>query len=270
MHTPQTRGVVFRHPLRSATICITLLLTLFLSCQNPAGPSTDGSPDDGTTDGGTNTPVIDDEPGTGGGGGSGGSTGGDSSTGDVAPEPITITFVLDMVIDAGNGVSLSTAHSAPAPISVTAGEPVRLTQGMGMTATGPMLTGGTGTYHASGWSEENYSSQFPKVFHTHQTYEAPSGPGYYLPGFEATFTEHTTLYIRWLPELDNIAAQVMYYEPGDSSNTTAGPIVHVRDELPFETTAQFTQRVSPSWTLPGNEGIYSWQSDERSEYQPSV
>ncbi|MFW5828276.1 MAG: hypothetical protein ACOCU4_09290, partial [Alkalispirochaeta sp.] len=232
MHTPQTRGVVFRHPLRSATICITLLLTLFLSCQNPAGPSTDGSPDDGTTDGGTNTPVIDDEPGTGGGGGSGGSTGGDSSTGDVAPEPITITFVLDM--DSGEESvfgTLTTSATAPAPLEATAGIPVRLDQGTGFTATGSDPGGpGTLTYHASGWSEEPYSTQFAKIFDP--SGDAPSGDGYYLPGFEATFTEDTNLYIRWLPEYDNVAARITYREPS-GTDTIAGPILHLRDALPF-------------------------------------
>ncbi|WP_146049319.1 InlB B-repeat-containing protein [Alkalispirochaeta sphaeroplastigenens] len=212
-----------------------VLAAVLAGCANPMGSSTSSG---GTTD----------------------------RVGGGAPTPITITFVLDT--DTGGGFSLSTSATAPAPIAATAGVPVRLTQGIGFTAeaTGAGPGGSSVTYHASGWSTEPYSTQFPKIFDSGGP--APSGTGYYLPGFEATFTENTTLYARWLPEFDNIAAQVTYHEPGNVSNTTAGPILHVRDQVPFETTAQFVARVSPSWTVVENHGIYEWRSVERDIFQP--
>lgn len=228
------------------------LAVVFVGCGNPTGGETSAPTTPGADGGDT-------------GGGTGG-TGGD--TGTVTPTPITITFELD--VDAGGSFMLSTSHTAPEPITVLAGEPVRLTQGMGFTA--EQAGAGPGessvTFHASGWSTEAYISQFQKIMNPWEP--APSGPGYYLPGFEASFTEDTTLYIRWLPEYDNIAAQVTYHEPENASNTALGPILHVRDQVPFETTARFVERVSPSWTVVENHGIYEWRSVERAGYQPNA
>ncbi|SIQ12476.1 repeat domain (List_Bact_rpt) [Alkalispirochaeta americana] len=176
--------------------------------------------------------------------------------GDVAPTPITITFVLDT--DAGEGMTLSTSHSAPAPIAATAGVPLRLDQGIGFTATGPGPGGGALTYHASGWSTEPYSSQYERIMNPSSS---EPDDGWYLPGFEATFNENTTLYIRWLPEFDNIAAQVTFVEPGTGTRTVDGPVMHLRDVLPFERTAYFQDALSAPWTVSSNQRVWEWKSE---------
>lgn len=211
-----------------------ILFVLFwlISCSNPLG-------NDGST------------------GGSSATTGTDAGGGSVAS--VTISFVLDT--DTGDGFTLSTNHSAPVPITVAAGAPVRLTQGIGFTAeaVGAGPGGSSVTFHASGWSTESYSSQFQKIMNPGGP--APSGPGYYLPGFEASFSEDTTLYMRWLPALDNIAAQVTFVEPGSGTATVTGPVLHLRDVLPFERTAYFQDAVPAPWSVNPNERVWEWESE---------
>lgn len=248
---------------RFLMVLLLLLAAVLAGCENPTSSNSSGSgaanpdecldcsPPGGDTAGGG------DSGGTGTGGGSDGTSGDggtDGGAGDVPPSPITITFVLDM--DAGEGMMLSTSHSAPAPLAATVGVPVRLNQGIGFTATGPG-PGGEITYHASGWSKEPYSTQFGKIVDSEGP--APSGDGYYLPGFEATFTEDTTLYTRWLPEYDTVAARITYQAPS-GTGTVLGPILHLRDQLPFESMVQFQDRISPPWSVDNNQRVFEWKS----------
>jgi len=118
------------------------------------------------------------------------------------------------------------------------------------------------TYHASGWSTEDYSTQFGKIMNP--AGPAPSGSGYYLPGFEATFTEDTTLRIRWLPEFDTVAARITYRQPGGGANADTTTILHLRDEIPFESMASFGARIAPPWTTDSSHRVYEWISDNNS------
>ncbi|WP_083914821.1 InlB B-repeat-containing protein [Alkalispirochaeta alkalica] len=204
-----------------------VLAAVLAGCANPMGSSTSSG---GTTD----------------------------RVGGGAPTPITITFVLDT--DTGGGFSLSTSATAPAPIAATAGVPVRLTQGIGFTAeaTGAGPGGSSVTYHASGWSTEPYSTQHERIMNPSSS---EPDDGWYLPGFEATFTENTTLYIRWLPEFENISAQVTFVEPGTGTRTVNGPVMHLRDVLPFERTAYFQDVLSAPWTVSSNQRVWEWESE---------
>jgi uncharacterized repeat protein (TIGR02543 family) len=176
-------------------------------------------------------------------------------TGDVPPTPITISFVLD--VEAGSGVTLSTSHSAPPSITATAGVPVRLDQGIGFTATGPGPGGPDSTiFHASGWSTETYEEQFEKIINP--SGPAPTGSGYYLPGFEAIFSEDTTVYVRWLPEFDHVTARITYQQPDGGANAATTAILHLRDEIPFESMSSFQARVAPPWAVSQNERAFTW------------
>lgn len=234
--------------IKSILIVLLLVLAVVLAgCSNPTS-SPEIDPDN---------PGVGTDTGDGSGGGTGtgdgsgtGGDGGGTGAGDVPPTPITITFELDM--NSGNGFTLSTSHTAPEPITVLPGEPVRLTQGMGFTAT-ETIDGQSLTYHASGWSTEAYSSQYERIMNPSSA--EPDG-GWYLPGFEATFTEDTTLRARWLPEFDFIAAQVTFVEPGSGTAPVPGPVLHLRDVLPFERTAYFQDAISAPWTVSANQRVW--------------
>ncbi|TVQ28499.1 MAG: hypothetical protein EA383_00355 [Spirochaetaceae bacterium] len=205
------------------------LAALLAGCGNEAGPNLGD--------------LTDDSPEAGGGGTSG--------------EQVTITFVLDM--DAGDGLTLTTSATAPAPITVNIGDPVRLNQGIGFTATGPGPGGPESTiFHASGWSTETYEEQFEKIINP--SGPAPTGSGYYLPGFEAIFSEDTTVYVRWLPEFDHVTARITYQQPGGGTNAATTAVLHLRDEIPFESMSNFNARIAPPWTVSQNERVFTWSA----------
>ncbi len=157
---------------------------------------------------------------------------------------------------------LQKTGSAPAAVSTNSSGRIRLPEGNGLQFTDPNGV----TYYAAGWSTMNTEDQGTN---TGLNLLLPS-PEVFIPGYEYTFTENTTLYPRWTRDPVQIVYMLNDFATGDPIDPiTSGPIYAELDEIVMETWSEFSARMNPPYTVPSQFDIFEWRATSVTSY-PSV